>query len=263
MRVTPLEDYSSLRGHTLVVPGSGGLAHLGELCVDALVCTFELRRTAIVHTRHLLPVTMASAWVAPGAQSGELSLTTAAEIYQAAAVPRLSVMQLRSPVAEGHRRALAEELWAWACAEGVEELVILSACSSHVKRDADLSAASELRHVQLRGGGPEASELPEAALALGHAAEPGSAGPAWRLLRGGGLARPLLAAAGAGEGPAVLCLLAMTSEALNWRSMEELARAACERLAKRLLGSSAASLRPPPSWHFQMEMLESPQQLWG
>merc|ERR1712045_745446 len=96
----------------------------------------------------------ASAWEAPGVQRAALALTTAAEIYQGASAPNLSVLQLRSMVKEGRRNTLAQELWAWACTQGIGELVIVSSCSSHVKVDADFAAGSNLRYVLLGAGNP-------------------------------------------------------------------------------------------------------------
>lgn len=292
MRVHPTQEEGgrlNLRGHCLVVPGCGGLAHLGELCVDALVSTFGLRRVAVVQSRHILPVAMASAWDAPGAQDTELRLTTAAEIYQAAAVPHLSVLQLRSPVVDGRRRAFAAELWAWACAEGVAELVIVASCSSHVKEDADLAVNTELRYVHLSAATASAVDLQlgHDVLPLGHSLpkellEGRSRGHAavQRSLRGSGLAGPLLLLAAeaselggpAGEtgnpqdtpgSPSVLCLIGLTSEILNWHVVNQLARAACAYIGAHSAAVAAPSFRPPPSWQYRMEIAASPQQLWG
>lgn len=275
MRVTPTEGPIDLRGHTLVLPGVGGLAHLGELAVDAVVASLQLHRAAFLHSRHLLPVAMASAW--EGEASGALALTTAAELYQSPGAPRLSVLQLRAPVAEGRRRALAGELLAWARAEGVAELVVLASCSSHVKTDADLSASTELRYVRAKSEPAEGGEasVVQGMLPLGHGLpaelSAGTEGGAVRLLlRGSGLARALLLLAEeAGSSPdaqglpSVLCLLGLTSDVLSWPVMEQLARAACASLAERHLGSAEARLLPPPSWHHHAELMASPQRLWG
>lgn len=271
MRVAPTEGYAGLKGHTLVVPGTGGLAQLGELCTDALVTTFELRRVALVHTRHVLPVAMASAWAAPGAKDGASALTTAAELYQAEGFPRITVLQLRAPVVEGKRSALAQEIWDWACAEGAAQLVVVSACSSHVKGDADLAASTDLRYVRV-GAAAEDLKLGADVLPLGHGLpkeeqeEQGGASSieaAKLLLRSGGLAKPLLlaasSAAGAADRPGAVGLLGLTSEVMSWQLLDQLARAACSCLSG---GGEAPRLRAPPSWQYHMEMTATPQQLW-
>jgi len=288
MRLSPKEGDVNLRGHTLVVPGVGGMTHLGHLCTDAIVATFELHRVAMVHSLHVLPVVMASAWEATPQAKDHLSLTTAAELYQSATKPLLSVLQLRSPIIEGRRQAFAEELWCWACSEGVAELLILGSCSSHVKGDADLVAATDLRyvcinsldrHAMVKGLGAEV-------LPLGHNLEDsstadhdGDIAAVQQLLRGSGIARSILLIASeraqkgtAAEGnrepssaantPGVLCLMGMTAETLNWHSMTQLARVACKCIEIKS-ALAATEFRSPPSWQFQMELAASPQQLWG
>lgn len=299
MRVVPTEGDVSLQGHTLVVPGLGGQSHLGELCVDALVSSWGLRRVAIAQSRHLLPVAMASAWHAPGEQkAGELTLTTAAELYQGQARPGLSVLQLRSSVAEGRRWALARELWAWAKGAGVTELVVVSSCAAHVKVDADLAAETDLRFVRIAGGSSNGKQEPAGPgpdlLPLGfrladedlEEGEDRHLAAARRVLRGGGLARPLLllasgevadggaaaeaaafappprgvGAADAGAAPGVLCLLGFESEVFNPRLVEQLSQAALAQLA----GGTKVELRPPPSWRLLFEALMMPdRRIWG
>jgi len=282
-----------LRGHILVLPGCDSLAHLGELCVDALVHSFGLRRVAVVESRHLLPVAMASAWELPGKQQGAgNALTTAAEIYQSEAVPNLSVLQLRSAVAQGRRQALVRELWVWACAQGVAEVIAISSCSSHVKVDADLAARTDLRYVFIGASSVTAAELglgPNA-LPLSHGLSPEDldahenreVAAVLRFLRGGGLARPLLLHAAevastakpAGDGqefappprigscPSVLGLLGLTSEALDFQLTEQLAHSACAVLACRLKMDQNPTLKPPPSWLYELEAAAPERRLW-
>lgn len=299
-------DTVDLQGHTLVIPGAGGLAHLGELAVDALISTYGLSRVAVVRSRHLMPVVMASAWEAPPNQGGDadaaLRLTTAAEIYQSAAAPRLSVLQYRSGPVEGRRRAMADEVWQWARKAGVVELVVVSSCSSHVKADADFGASTELRYIRFRcdGGndtdaagvkGPDGAELPllpldharqarlevsplldeeSAALVAAQAAAyaENQAGPqraVAELLRGAGLARPLvqLAAADSNQGvgaPGLLCLMGMTADVPDFPTIEKLAKVVCLCLAAKL-SLEAPAFKVPPSWQF--EAAASMRQLWG
>lgn len=290
MRLSPKEGDVGLRGHTLIVPGVGGITHLGQLCTDAVVATFDLHQVAIVHSLHVLPVVMASAWAATEEAKRHPPLTTAAELYQSAAKPLLSVLQLRSPIIEGRRRAFAEELWCWACSEGVAELLILGSCSSHVKGDADLVAATDLRYVCINTVDRDAmvKTLGGEVLPLGHNLEDGSAAghdgdvaAVQQLLRGSGIARSILliaferaqqgAAAEGNKEPSstantlgVLCLMGMTAETLNWHGMTQLARVACKCIeTKSPSAPAAAEFRSPPSWQFQMEVAASPQQLWG
>lgn len=294
MRVVPSEDGAglNLRGHTLVMPGGGTLGNLGELCVDALVSTFGLHRVAIVQSRHIVPLIMSSAWETGTSSASASQLTTAAEIYQGAAAPGISVLQLRSAVVEGRRLALAQELMAWARSAGAAELLVLSSCSSHIKLDADLAAHTDLRYVQVGRRGAETPELGLDVLPLGHSTPQedfGDAGAAAgvqaarRLLRSGGLARPLVLLAGeavdaeaqpsdaaggfsppprTGGAPGVLCLLGLTGEVVDWRLVEQLTALACKSVAGRL-GTSAPTLRPPPSWRLQFEATVPEQRLWG
>lgn len=260
----------SLRGHILVIPGLG-LSPLGEFCIDAVVSTFGLTRKAIIQSRHLIPLVMASAWQEqPDAQSTELGLTTAAELYQSSTVPGLSVLQLRSAVVEGHRQALVEELWAWACEEGVVEFVIASSCSSHVKVDQDLAANTNLRYVQVGGNATSALEakLGPNVLPLGHAVLEAECDEgkeleskdAAQLLRGAGLARLFLSLAatkGAATDtspPNVLCLVGFTTEVLDWQLTHQLTDTLCAFLAKQLPAqASAPNFQAPPSWRIEQE----------
>lgn len=266
-----------LRGHILVVPGGCSISQLGELCTDALVTSFGLVRVAIVQSSSVLPAAMASAWAAPGEPGS--ALTTAAELYQGAGAPNLSVLQIRSGVVEGRRRALAAELFEWARVAGVAEVVVLSSCSSHVKEDADFAVDTNLRFLRLGGGGgAPATELGPEVLPLGHGKEAefgegtgAAAAAAWRLLRGGGIARPvlLLAAEGGEEagggdgskGPAVLCLLGLGGEVIDQRLMEQLTSAACTYLAAAGGGRPPPALQAPPSWRFEAAV--SQRRLWG
>jgi len=290
MRLSPKDGDVSLRGHTLIVPGVGGITPLGQLCTDAVVATFELHQVAIVHSLHVLPVVMASAWEAAEEAKRHLPLTTASELYQSATKPLLSVLQLRSPIIEGRRQAFAEELWCWACSEGVAELLILGSCSSHVKGDADLVAATDLRYVCINPVDRHVmiDTLGGDVLPLGHNLEDSSTAEhhgdvvaVQQLLRGSGIARSILLIASerAQQGtaaecnrepsseanaPGVLCLMGMTAETLNWHGMTQLARVACKCIETRSPSALAATeFRSPPSWQFQMEVAASPQQLWG
>lgn len=298
MRVVPTEEGAELdlTGHTLVLPGLG-LAHLGELCVDALITSFRLGRVALVQSRHLLPVAMASAWESPGAPNPTSSLTTAAEVYQGPGFLPLTILQLRSPVVEGKRRTLAKEIYEWAQTCGVAEIIVVSGCASYVKVDADLAANTDLRYA-LAGAGSMPAAVRAAVgapLPLGHSLprqqphddeqQPGegdeSAVPvapvedvedrhleaAERMLRGGGLARPLLqAAADAAEAkagtvvPGALCLLGLTAEVAPWPLTEQLTRSACACIAEKI-GAPAPQLQVPPSW--RIEAASAGRRLWG
>jgi len=294
MRVVSVEEGGKVNvsGHVLVVSGCGSLAYLGELCVDALVSSFDLGRAAVLESRHLLPLAMASAFAAPGAQGAlAATLTTAAEIYQSAAVPKLSVLQLRSGIVEGRRQAFVQELWTWARSGGVAEIIVLSSCSSHVKADADMAAHTDLRYVFVGGSTPTEAELGvgKAALPLGHGMteEDLQLGPTreiasiHRFLRGGGVARPLLlqaATAADGEGgaeakpgfdppprskpPGALALLGLTGEALDLQLTEHLARCALDVVAARLRLETPPALKAPPSWLFEMEAPTLERRLW-
>eukprot|EP00434_Breviolum_minutum_P025705 symbB.v1.2.022716.t1/scaffold2026.1/size92022/5 len=271
MKVTPcIDDFSpDFRGKTLVLPGAGGIANLGELCTDALITTYGLQRVAIVESAHLLPVAMVNAF-------GQTSpaLTTAAEIYQAPTGDSpLTVLQLRSGAVEGRRWALAQELLRWAKEVGVSTFLVLASCSAHVKGDVDLAEASQLRALSVR-----TSELPEL-LPLGHGLSdaelndgPGTASAARQLLRGSGLARPLLEAAAEPQSPSsfappsrvapsVCCICGFTNETLDWRIPAQLVDAAAGYLSL-----PKTPLVQPPSWLLaQQAQLAPPSenlQLW-
>ncbi|OLQ01989.1 Proteasome assembly chaperone 2 [Symbiodinium microadriaticum] len=245
--------------------GDSGIAHLGELAVDALISSFDLQRVAIVQHRHILPVAMANAF------EGKVpAITTAAELYQASSRPMLSMLQLRSGAAEGKRQTLAKELLRWAQDAGVSQILILAPCSAHVKRDADLRAASQLRVLA-----SPASDLPAQLLPLGHemsevelAGLPGSAAAARALLRGSGLARPLIEAAAEPHSPSfsppsrvapsVCCICGFTNETLDWRLPEEMVKAVSGYLGPRLGMDCARPLLPPPSWQLAQKVQMQP-----
>lgn len=175
LRIIPTDDNElDLHGHTLVVPGCG-LGHLGELAVDALMTTFALRRVAIVQSPYLLPMVTSSAWEPPSCQEEigartPLALTTAAELYQGTKDQHLSVLQIRTGATDGKRRAVAQEIFAWAEVAGVSNLVIVSSCASYVKIDQDFAAQTELRFIGIGEGAswPEQAGLGTACLPLGH-----------------------------------------------------------------------------------------------
>lgn len=278
-------DAVSLRGHTLVIPGLG-LSPLGEFCVDAVVATFGLTRRAIVQSRHLVPLAMASAWeTRRDGQSAERGLTTAAELYQSPNAPQLSVLQIRSAVLNGRRRALVEEIWAWACLEGVAQVLVVSPCSSHVKVDHDLAASTNLRYIQAG-----LADLPALEAKLGPGVLPlvqaapedesgeetacGGAAGALQKLRGAGLARLFLSLAGraAPEGaaaadtspPNVLCLVGYSTEVLDWQLTHQLTDTVCAFLAKQLAAPAPTpQFTAPPSWRLEQEAARMVPPLWG
>mmetsp|Transcript_4473 Transcript_4473/g.7727 ORF Transcript_4473/g.7727 Transcript_4473/m.7727 type:complete len:277 (+) Transcript_4473:58-888(+) len=264
----------SFAGSTLVFPGCGGVAHVGEMCVDALVSSFALKRVAYVKSRYLLPVVMSNAWSSGPPEAKALSLTTAAELYKADSAPGLVVLQIRTPLAAGCRRRVAQELWDWVQSAGFASVVIAAPCSSHVKVDADIDAATELRYLHVHPEGLRPCDLSEV-LPLGHALpEPGSDPASWVLaqkqLRGSGLARSFLEIAnGSSSGIGVLCLLAFSGESLNGFVLEKLTSCVLEKIA-RLVGIACPALKPPPSWLYEglmpllpdLPSLEA-RHLWG
>mmetsp|Transcript_75898 Transcript_75898/g.214626 ORF Transcript_75898/g.214626 Transcript_75898/m.214626 type:complete len:297 (+) Transcript_75898:80-970(+) len=277
-------DAVSLRGHTLVIPGLG-LSPLGEFCVDAVVATFGLSRRAIIQSRQLVPLAMASAWeTGRDGQSAECGLTTAAELYQSPNAPQLSVLQIRSAVLSGCRRAMVEEIWAWACREGVAQVLVVGPCSSHVKVDHDLAASTNMRYIQAG-----LADLPALEAKLGPGVFPlvqaaqedesgeetafGGAAGALQKLRGAGLARLFLSAAGrpAPEGaaadtspPNVLCLVGYTTEVLDWQLTQQLTDTVCAFLAKQLAASAPTpQFKAPPSWRLEQEAARMVPPLWG
>lgn len=147
MEVIPVAGCKlSLTGHTLLIPGAGGTAGLGELAVDAVITTFGLSRAAVVQSPLIMPAAMSSAWKLPAEQqSGRLELTTAAELYQSETVSGLSVLQMRSPPVDGRRRALAKEIFAWASSAGVTQIIIVAPCALYMREDSDINAKSPLR----------------------------------------------------------------------------------------------------------------------
>lgn len=294
MNVVPVEASVAseipLQGHTLIVPGSGGLAHLGELCLDALITTLSLQRVAVVLSNNVLPVAMSSAFVEPGATGEGKAITTAAELYQGAFAPGITILQLRSAPVAGRRRALAEEILTWARGAGVAQVLVLASCSSHVKTDADLGVATQLRYVALGAAVEPGGEALEELLPLGFGlpeevlgGQPGTEAAATQLLRGSGLASALLSLAASqedggsptGGGPAsfdpparrrtpgVLCLLGLTSEALDPSLPELLVKAAFRQLAGRLPGGKAAPLQSPPSWRLHQVLPAPDRRLWA
>ncbi|CAE7255118.1 psmG2, partial [Symbiodinium natans] len=196
----------------------------------------------------------------------------------AASTPMLSVLQLRSGAVEGKRQTLAKDLLRWAQDAGVSQILILSPCSAHVKRDADLRATSQLREVA-----SPSSDLPGQLLPLGHEMSelelggmPGSAAAARALLRGSGLGRPLLEAAAEPHSPSfsppsrvapsVCCICGFTNETLDWRLPEEMVQAACTYLSLRLGADLSRPLTLPPSWQLAQKAQMLPPlenlQLW-
>jgi len=259
--------------------------------VDAVITSFGLQRAAVVESRFLLPVAMSSAWSYPGTSDKAMfePLTTAAEIYQSASFAKLSVLQIRSPVVDGRSKALADEIYAWAKSAGVAELVLVAPNSSHVKTDADLAEATNLRYVQAGLATPvEDLGLGAQILPLSHGAVPEAeeeteegAPPRPPLtaaelavqerfiqrqfLHGCGITRPLLfLAADAAEGPdrlGSLCLLGFTAETTDFGLAEQLARCALFVVSGRVKAATP-EFKPPPSWMFEAAALEA-QQLFG
>lgn len=267
----------SLEGYTLIVPGCGGLAQLGELCVDALIASFGLECAAVAEVPLLLPCVGACAFNSSG---GATPLTTAAEVYlQPSRTQKLAVLQMRSPPIPGRRRALAADIISWASSVGVVELIVVAPCSAHVKGDVDLAADSQLRFVRVGSKGGCTPEAPEgdkdgsAALPLGHSLSPEQVGmadvcpdgaqAAYALLRGSGLALPLLECVAREESsktPGVLCLLGLTSGLTDLRIAATLATfvGAC---VQARTGAAWEKLQTPPSW-FSAHRASQPT-LWG
>jgi hypothetical protein len=282
----------SLTGHTLVIAGAGGTASLGELAVDAVITTFDLRRVAIVQSPLLLPVAVSSAWKLPSEQPSErLEITTAAELYQSDTVPGLSVLQIRSPPVEGRRRALAKEIWTWASGVGIAQIVVVAPCASYMREDADINSSSPLRYAHIDDNSSndliellQKAGLSEFVLPFAGPAPPEEETSAdssgnrhllavQRSLHGGGLTRPLLleaAEAAVAETasqnslPKILCLLAYTTSTVDMRTLEQLAKAACALTGVKL-GLQLPAMKFPPSWSLEAETLAArpPMYLWN
>lgn len=258
-----------LTGHTLVLPGAGGVAGLGELAVDAVITTFGLSRAAVVQTPFLLPGVTSSAWKLPAdQQAAKLELTTAAELYQSDAVPCLSVLQMRSPPVDGRRRALAKELWMWAAKAGVSQIVVVGPVAAYMRLDTDLNSASPIRITSAGLGNADditslltKAGLGQFVLPLAGPAEPEDVESVARekdlvavqqMLRGGGVTRPLLseaveAASSEQRLPEILALLAFSVPSVDMGTLEQLAKAACALTAARL-GVPPPAMQFPPSW---------------
>lgn len=265
----------SLEGYTMIVPGCGGLAQLGELCVDALITSFGLECAAIAEVPLLLPYAGSHAFASSTPAQG---LTTAAEVYlQPSKTEKLAVLQLRSPSIPGRRRALAADIVSWASSAGVVELIVVGPCSSHVKGDVDLASDTPLRFVRVcsKGGSKPAAPAWEggAPLPLGHSLAPEEVGDAevcpdgakaaYALLRGSGLSLPIIeyvAREESAKTPGVLCLLGLTSGLTDMRIAATLVTfvGAC---VQARTGAKWDKLQAPPSWF--MATRASQPTLWG
>lgn len=256
VRLLPSEGTSEIccRGHTLILPGNGGLAMLGELCVDALISTLGLRRVGHVESSHLLPVAMGDAW---NPTSKESVVTTCAEVFQSVEMPTLTVFQLRSPTIEGHRRAFANELVIWAINAEVREFVVVSGCSAHVRSDVDLQAPCPLRHTQLGSALPAFNGAEVLPLSLGfpEAADPRSQEleAIATKLRGSGTARLLLEVLAekshVAACPTAVGIFAFTAETLEMPLLEKMTTAMLA-FASGLTATPQRKLSIPPSWGF-------------
>lgn len=120
-------DNEDLNGYTLVIP-SIAVGNVGQLACDLLISSLNMKKTASVYSRALIPVLGYDPY---DLQSGRLA--GACELYRCPS-RRLVVLQLRAPLVYKYAREFLQELVTMAKEKKNKEIIILTSSFAHEKK---------------------------------------------------------------------------------------------------------------------------------
>ncbi|XP_034561490.1 proteasome assembly chaperone 2 [Notolabrus celidotus] len=132
----------SFKDFTLVMPAVA-VGNVGQLAVDLMVSTLNMKRVGHIHTDCLIPMAGNNPYATSSEEVEELH--TPAEVYTAADL-KLAVLQIRAPIIQTKSKKFRQLLVTWIKASGFSRTVVLS--SSHAyQRDDQQMQGTALRYL--------------------------------------------------------------------------------------------------------------------
>ncbi|KAM9824799.1 proteasome assembly chaperone 2 [Neosynchiropus ocellatus] len=122
------------QGLTLVMPAVA-VGNVGQLAVDLLVSTLNMKRVGYFHTDCLIPMAGNNPYASNIEDKEELH--TAAEVYTVDEL-KLVVLQIRAPVVQKKSKRFRQLLLSWIRGSGFSRTVVLSSSHAYQRDDGQL-----------------------------------------------------------------------------------------------------------------------------
>nr|XP_057903337.1 proteasome assembly chaperone 2 [Doryrhamphus excisus] len=119
---------------TLVMPAVA-VGNVGQLAVDLIISTLNLRRVGYLHTDCLIPMAGNNPYAT--SKDDEEELHTAAEVYAAPEL-KLAVLQIRAPIVKTKSKKFSQLLLSWIKSSGFSRTVVLSSSHAYQRDDQQL-----------------------------------------------------------------------------------------------------------------------------
>jgi len=146
----PIESSPSWRGYTFIVP-TVSVGNVGQLTVDLLVSTLQMKRVGLINDEALNPVIGSDPYAdslssrvgtihlnqEKDSHSSPLNLMTGCEIYESSA-HQLVIMQCRSPLISGRKYAFLRRLIAFIKEKEFAQTYFLTSTHAHERIDSQL-----------------------------------------------------------------------------------------------------------------------------
>ncbi|KAG7500001.1 hypothetical protein JOB18_005400 [Solea senegalensis] len=131
----PVENsLCSFKGFTLVMPAVA-VGNVGQLAVDLIVSTLNMKRVGYVHTDCLIPMAGNNPYTTCRDDAEELH--TPAEVYTAPEL-KLAVLQIRAPIIQTKFKKFRQLIVSWLKSSGFSRTVILSSSHAYQRDDQQL-----------------------------------------------------------------------------------------------------------------------------
>eukprot|EP00238_Polyblepharides_amylifera_P006451 CAMPEP_0196583396 /NCGR_PEP_ID=MMETSP1081-20130531/43414_1 /TAXON_ID=36882 /ORGANISM="Pyramimonas amylifera, Strain CCMP720" /LENGTH=264 /DNA_ID=CAMNT_0041904275 /DNA_START=86 /DNA_END=880 /DNA_ORIENTATION=- len=233
-------------GCTLIVPAVAG-ASVGQLAVDLLVSTLNLKRVGYLEHPYILPCVGNDAYMYSGPGAAPASLGHLASTVEVFCLPekRLVLIQQRAPVAPGRHACFAASFASWVKLIGVRKVVMLAGLQAKWRTEERVGLGMQLSYLATTEQ-PRCAELGWALLSdeeFNQEKIRGARTPPW----------PVFCALQDQEGVDTVCVIAFCSEGDNISEGGAVAQMTADLL---LLGQEgpdsgtpcALQWRMPPSW---------------
>jgi len=123
------------------------VGNVGQLCMDVLLCSYEVTKVGYFHDRNLLPM-VANDVLAARAGAGEIAVNV--EVYQCPS-RKLLLIQQRAPVAKGKSAEYVANLLSWFKEIQVSQIILLASAESLKRGDRQLQGPPLRYFVSPRG----------------------------------------------------------------------------------------------------------------
>ncbi|XP_004073845.1 proteasome assembly chaperone 2 [Oryzias latipes] len=137
MFVSSQDSPPVFKDFTLVMPAVS-VGNVGQLAVDLIVSTLNMRRVGYMHTDCLIPMAGNNPYSSCKEDAEELH--TPAEVYTAAEM-KLAVLQIRAPIIQTRTKRFRQQLVSWIKASGFSRTMVLSSSHAYQRDDLQLQGS--------------------------------------------------------------------------------------------------------------------------